>query len=192
METILTAFFIIIFLILLIITVTASGYICVGTISKETINSKFDLRRKDFEIIHADDFRNQGYNHKKAGRKALLKFILDLLSLKKVALFTSNPYFLYLKYFLFLTPSIKVKDLRSDREENIRWVSAFMNNQALHHIPKYFEGDTVFNKGIYGEIDRGTKRVRVLIEELKRYPDNRFKKNKKQITFRQREETVED
>jgi hypothetical protein len=149
----------------------AEAIIIVGTISNKTIKSKNDLKQKGYKIIHADDYRNKNFDHKKSGIIALKKFSFQLFLFKKVALFTSNPKFLVFKDFI-------VEDLRVTRLENIKEIQNLSLAIALEHLPEYFCKEAHKQKS-----EQASKRVNILLEELNRYSDNRFLPAKKEINF---------
>ena len=161
--------------------------IIIGTISAKTMISKKALEKMGYEVIHSDQFRDQGLDYKKAGFKALRKFLLKFFLFKKVAMFTSNPTFLTLKCLNILTISVKVKDRRVTRLKNLLWASGLKILEILEFLPKYFNQDVIFEyKEILGVQDRSKeadKRISVFIKELRGYPDNRFLKEKNRFDF---------
>ncbi len=154
---------------ILLLLIFGKCRIVVGTISSITMKCKDELKGLGFQIIHADDFRNQGFDHKKSGIMALKKFFWKFLLFKKVALFTSNPRFLKLYFVNVLPLPLKIKSKRVTRTENLKWLKALTIDKVLIYLPTYFSKNVDKD-----ELKQAVKRGIVFMEELENYPNDRF------------------
>lgn len=150
---------------LIILVIFARAYIVVGTISKETEDYKKRLKSRGYKIIHADDYRSQ---FKNPGILAIKAFLKNFFLLKRVALFTSNSKFLKWKFVILITSGacLFVKDKRVIRSKNIQWVLNLEPKQAVEIIPDYFVSKE--------EVGYGDVKIEKMVEELNRYPNERF------------------
>jgi hypothetical protein len=156
------------FFYLAIFIIFAKAYIVIGTISKETEDFKTKLKSLGYKIIHADNYRNHGFNLNRPVILSTKDFLKNFFLLKRVALFTSNPRLLKWKFIIFIVSGIGlfVEDKRVTRLENVNWVLGLSQKDAREIIPDYF-------------VDENERKISILkiekmVGELNRYSNERF------------------
>lgn len=159
-------------------TLFLRSYLVVGTISSITVEEQKKLSAVGYKILHADNLRNTGIDYEKASKKIFIYFILKSILFKRVALFTSDPRFLKLRWRILLNVFINVRvvDSRVKRSKNLEWAKNLSVTEALTYLPKYFNQGKKFKAKSLSErfAKEALQRISVFLEELKRYSDDRF------------------
>jgi hypothetical protein len=133
---------------------------CLGTINENTALMKKTVEPNSVSL-HADLFRDKGW-----GRFSSATSFFFWIINPNAILFTSNPRVLKCSSFF------SIKDLRSKRSDNIRWVKLLADDDILEITPKYFHKHPHPD---FARFEVGHQRARqVLLSELSRYDERRF------------------